>query len=102
MHWEWEKYDSLEGRLEEGENYKELVVNDVFFDRATVTAMKNQMKIPPLRSGESLYAKARPYNAAFWKHYNIVKDNPLNIRLQRALEASGKTVEENFQGDSTR
>lgn len=98
MHWEWEKCDSLEGRLEEGENYKELVVNHVFTARATVAAMKNQMKTPPVKAGESLYAKATPYNAAFWQHYNVLKDNPLNTRLQHALETSDKTLEENFEG----
>src|SRR5690606_18799853 len=96
MHWEWEKYDSLTGREEEGENYKELVVNNVVVNEGLVKSLKNQMKIPPLRPGESLYEKARPYNAIFWQHYNVVKENPLNHRLQNALEDSGKTLEENF------
>lgn len=99
MHWGWEKYDFLAGREEEGELYKELVVTDVFTDPDKVHVVKGQMKSAAITPGESLYEKARPYNAVFWDHYNVIKDNPLNTRLQHALEASGKTVEENFEGD---
>ena len=98
MHWGWEKFDSLAGREEEGELYKELVVTDVFTDPARVDVVKNQMKSAPITPGENMYEKARPYNAVFWSYYNVIKDNPLNTRLQRALEESGKTVEENFEG----
>lgn len=96
MHWEWEKYDSLTGREEEGELYKELVVNDVFADPAKVDVVKRQMKTAAITPGESLYEKARPYDAIFWSYYNVIKDNPLNTRLQRALDASGKTFEQSL------
>lgn len=100
MNWVWEKVDSLNNREESGELYKEILVNQVYANPPDVERIKDQTKVPPIKPGESLFDKVRPYNTVFWDNYNVIKENSLDKELAEALAESGKSINENFKEKS--
>jgi hypothetical protein len=97
QNWSYHRLDSTNKVAEVGENYEELLVNNIVTDKKEVAERLKQPKDLLLKENANLFSITRPYNDAFWSSYNIIKENPLDDKLQKALRAPGKTLEETFR-----
>ncbi len=96
QHWTWEMRDPLSHEIvQEGELYTEFMTNDVITDKKILSDLKKQRG----RRENAIFEQQRKYNAVFWNNYNFVKSNPLNKRLEAALNQSVSSLEERFGED---
>jgi hypothetical protein len=78
------------------EFYQELLVNDVHTEGVEERHRQLGSQVHQhQRVGEQL----KPYNAAFWGHYNIIQDNPLDAELVEVL-GQQKPLEKQFTESS--
>jgi hypothetical protein len=79
------------------EFFKELLVNDLHTEGVEARYRQLGQKVhQQQRVGEHL----KPYNPAFWQHYNIIQDNPLDAELVEVL-GQQKPLEKQFTESST-
>ena len=61
--------------------FQEILVNNIHTQGVQKPDKKDLM-----HEDHALELQSKPYNKAFWKHYNIIKQNPLEQKLIRDLE----------------
>ena len=92
LNWKTRTRSDITGELtDRREFYQELLVNDIVTEN--VKLRKDELKYPMSRA--SLETQVRPYNEAFWKNFNTVKERPLDMRLLKLLENS-ESIENQF------
>ena len=72
------------------EFYQEMVINKVYAEDLPDPDKNIRMETNALLEWQN-----RPYNEAFWKNYNILKESPLNAEILRDLEEKQK-LEDQF------
>lgn len=89
--WQIENMDLKSGRVLRKEDYSmEFLVNDIIAG--------SQYKLENLgylvEEKKPLEFQLKEYNESFWKNYNIVKDNPLNLTIQTFFEKNTALIEQ--------
>ena len=74
-----------------------LLVTNIITERKKFDKIKYREK---LARDENSYKKIYPYNSAFWKNYNILKENPVEEKLINSLEWE-KPLDQQFQENSS-
>lgn len=74
------------------EFFKELLINDVHTEGV---AERHRQLGQPVNQQQRVGEQPKPYNAAFWEHYNIIQDNPLDAELVKVL-GQQKPLENQF------
>lgn len=78
------------------EFFKELLVNDLHTEGV---AERHRQLGQPVQQHQRVEAQLKPYNPAFWGHYNIIQDNPLDAELVEVL-GQQKPLEKQFTESS--
>lgn len=89
--WQIENLDLKSGKVLRKEDYNiEFLVNDILAD--------NQYKLESLGYSvdekKPLEFQLKEYNESFWKNYNIVEENPLNLVVQTFFEKNATLTEQ--------
>lgn len=81
------KLDTIHKKVLQTETYfRELLVNNVIV--TNVSARRKTLGTAARPNSFALQAK--PYNEAFWKNYNVIKENPVDREIIELFEQYGK------------
>jgi len=64
--------------------YEELLINNIIIEEVKKPKSENLMS-----SNKVLELQSKPYNDAFWKRYNVIKETPLDLKIIQNLEKEG-------------
>jgi hypothetical protein len=79
------------------EFFKELLINDLHTEGV---AERHRQLGQQVNQHQRVGGQLKPYNPAFWGHYNIIQDNPLDAELVEVL-GQQKPLEKQFNESST-
>lgn len=87
IHYTIKKLDTVNKKIMQTEEYyRALLINDVI----TEDVEKMRKSLGTELSGKSLERQVGTYNESFWKHYNMVLENPLDEKILSLFEEHEK------------